>query len=209
MPKRNGFATRSKRRARRGTTRPPDDSRQRSPRTRGSRESFKRHNRSSMRSRTSSDPSGNAKMVQIHSRVFKQDPDASRGRILLVDDDPGLLRLLSIRLRAEGYDVEAVESASAALGALPRYRPDLVIPDPVEATQSGAFGFLTKPVDKQQLLDAVERAMKISGLPKTEDDWSAEIITRSPIMQECLQQARMVAASDARVLITGESGTGK
>src|SRR5690606_31410972 len=195
MPKRNGFATRSKRRARRGTTRPPDDSRQRSPRTRGSRESFKRHNRSSMRSRTSSDPSGNAKMVQIHSRVFKQDPDASRGRILLVDDDPGLLRLLSIRLRAEGYDVEAVESASAALGALPRDRPDLVItdlrmehmdgiallkeiqrqwpglcvllltahgtiPDAVEATQSGAFGFLTKPVDKQQLLDAVERAMK-------------------------------------------------
>jgi len=183
-------------------------------------------------------------MVQIHSRVFKQDPDASRGRILLVDDDPGLLRLLSIRLRAEGYDVEAVESAAAALGALPRYRPDLVItdlrmehmdgiallkeiqrqwpglcvllltahgtiPDAVEATQSGAFGFLTKPVDKQQLLDAVERAMKISGLPKAEDDWASEIITRSPLMQECLQQARMVAASDARVLITGESGTGK
>jgi len=183
-------------------------------------------------------------MVQIHSRAFRQEPDAPRGRILLVDDDPGLLRLLSIRLRAEGYDVEAVESASAALGVLPRYRPDLVItdlrmehmdgigllkeiqrqwpglcvllltahgtiPDAVEATQSGAFGFLTKPVDKQQLLDAVERAMKISGLPKTEEDWNVEIITRSPMMQECLQQARMVANSDARVLITGESGTGK
>ena len=40
------------------------------------------------------------------------------GKILLVDDDPGLLRLLSIRLRAEGYDVEAVESAHKALGAL-------------------------------------------------------------------------------------------
>ena len=38
------------------------------------------------------------------------------GKILLVDDDPGLLRLLSIRLRAEGYDVEAVESAHKALG---------------------------------------------------------------------------------------------
>src|SRR5690606_33551158 len=83
------------------------------------------------------------------------------------------------------------------------------IPDAVEATQSGAFGFLTKPVDKQQLLDAVERAMKVSGLPKTDDEWNAEIITRSPIMQECLQQAKMVASSDARVLITGESGTGK
>ena len=59
-------------------------------------------------------------MVQIHSSVFRQrDPEAPRGRILLVDDDPGLLRLLSIRLRAEGYDVEAVESANAALGILP------------------------------------------------------------------------------------------
>src|SRR5690606_26485808 len=129
MPRHGGFATRLKQRAPRGTTKPCGGSRRRWPRTHGSRESFKRHNRSSMRSRTSSGRSGNAKMVQIHSRVFKQDPDASRGRILLVDDDPGLLRLLSIRLRAEGYDVEAVESAAAALGALPRYRPDLVITD--------------------------------------------------------------------------------
>jgi two-component system response regulator GlrR len=32
----------------------------------------------------------------------------------VVDDDPGLLRLLTIRLRAENYEVEAVESAAAA-----------------------------------------------------------------------------------------------
>lgn len=170
---------------------------------------------------------------------------STRGRILLVDDDPGLLRLLSIRLRAEEYEVEAVESAAAALAALPRFRPDLVItdlrmekmdgigllkelqrqrpglcvllmtahgtiPDAVEATQSGAFGFLTKPIDKAQLLDHVARAMKVSGLPRQDDDsWSSEIITRSAAMEECLQQARMVADSDARVLIQGESGTGK
>ena len=60
---------------------------------------------------------------------IRDDLERSRGRILLVDDDPGLLRLLSIRLRAEAYDVEAVESAEAALGALPRFRPDLVITD--------------------------------------------------------------------------------
>ena len=53
----------------------------------------------------------------------------SNGRILLVDDDPGLLRLLSIRLRAEGYDVEAVESAHDALVAANRSSPDLVITD--------------------------------------------------------------------------------
>jgi two-component system response regulator GlrR len=183
-------------------------------------------------------------MIQISQRPSKEEEHTSRGRILLVDDDPGLLRLLSIRLRAEQYEVEAVESAKEALAALPRFRPDLVItdlrmqamdgigllkeiqrqrpglcvllltahgtiPDAVEATQSGAFGFLTKPVDKQQLLEYVERAMKVSGLSKTDEEWSAEILTRSPAMEACLQQAKMGAATDTRVLITGESGTGK
>src|SRR5690606_9858381 len=106
----------------------------------------------------------------------------------------------------------------ALLKEIQRQRPGLcvllltahgTIPDAVEATQSGAFGFLTKPVDKQQLLDFVERAMKVSGLPKRSDDWSHDIVTRSPVMEGCLQQARMVASTDARVLITGESGTGK
>ncbi|MCH8136280.1 MAG: response regulator, partial [Proteobacteria bacterium] len=54
---------------------------------------------------------------------------APKGRILLVDDDPGLLRLLSIRLRAEGYEVDAVESAAKALSTLGRFAPDLVITD--------------------------------------------------------------------------------
>jgi two-component system response regulator GlrR len=47
-----------------------------------------------------------------------------KARILVVDDDPGLLRLLTIRLRAENYEVEAVESAMAALSAAARFRPD-------------------------------------------------------------------------------------
>ena len=50
-------------------------------------------------------------------------------KILLVDDDPGLLRLLSIRLRAENYEVEAVESAEKALAVTTGFRPDLVITD--------------------------------------------------------------------------------
>src|SRR3954465_11234518 len=167
-----------------------------------------------------------------------------KARILVVDDDPGLLRLLTIRLRAENYEVEAVESAALALAATSRFRPELVItdlrmdqmdgigllkelqsrypglkviirtahgtiPDAVHATQLGAFGFLTKPVDKQELLDQVQKALRISGFADNDEDWRAEIVTRSSVMEEKLAQAHMVAGTDARVLITGESGTGK
>jgi two-component system response regulator GlrR len=167
-----------------------------------------------------------------------------KARILLVDDDPGLLRLLTIRLRAENYDVEAADGAAQALAATTRFRPDLVIsdlrmepvdgigllkelqnrwpglkvimltahgtiPDAVQATQMGAFGFLTKPVDKQELLDQIQRALRISGFTDTTEEWRSGIITRSAIMEERLSQAHMVAGTDARVLITGESGTGK
>ena len=169
---------------------------------------------------------------------------APKGKILLVDDDPGLLRLLSIRLRAEGYEIEAVDSAHKALATLGRFAPDLVItdlrmdkmdgigllkelqtrspglrvviitahgtiPDAVSATQSGAFGFLTKPIDKDELMATVDRALKVSGSVDVDEDWAAGIITRNQGMKEVLNQAKMVAATDARVLITGESGTGK
>jgi len=52
-----------------------------------------------------------------------------RSRVLLVDDDPGLLRLLSYRLRSAGYDVEAVDSGQKALGKLPVFQPQVVITD--------------------------------------------------------------------------------
>ncbi|MBC7983870.1 MAG: response regulator, partial [Candidatus Obscuribacterales bacterium] len=56
-------------------------------------------------------------------------PPKRKARLLVVDDDPGLLRLLTIRLRAESYEVEAAENGVAALAALARVRPDLVITD--------------------------------------------------------------------------------
>jgi two-component system response regulator GlrR len=58
-------------------------------------------------------------------------------------------------------------------------------------------------------MSTVERALKVSGSPDVDEDWSKEIITRNQNVKEILAQAKMVAATDARVLISGESGTGK
>jgi len=52
-----------------------------------------------------------------------------RPRILLVDDDRDILKLVSMRLHASGYEVQAVESGNAALAALATTRPQLVITD--------------------------------------------------------------------------------
>ncbi|KGJ90669.1 sigma 54-interacting transcriptional regulator [Colwellia psychrerythraea] len=50
-------------------------------------------------------------------------------KILIVDDDPSLLRLLSIRLSAAGYNVESAANAKIALGTLQHFIPQVVISD--------------------------------------------------------------------------------
>lgn len=50
-------------------------------------------------------------------------------KVLVVDDDPGILELISIRLEAMGYDVTAVESAEKALDSMSVARPDIVVTD--------------------------------------------------------------------------------
>jgi two-component system response regulator GlrR len=174
---------------------------------------------------------------------------ATTGDILLVDDDPDLLKLISLRLTSAGYRVRTADSGETALAALAISRPAAVItdlrmpgidglalfeaihrqhptlpviiltahgtiPDAVTATQRGVFGFLTKPFDSQELLQKVASAMRLTGeapepTRQSIGDWRAGIITRSPRMEDLLRQARLVADSDASVLIFGDSGTGK
>jgi two-component system response regulator GlrR len=56
-------------------------------------------------------------------------PQQGKASLLLVDDDPDLLRLLAIRLKANGYAVTAVESGRKALASIAASRPDLVLTD--------------------------------------------------------------------------------
>ena len=171
------------------------------------------------------------------------------GDILLVDDDPDLLKLISLRLTSAGYRVRTADSGETALAAIAVQRPAAVItdlrmpgidglqlfeaidrqhaalpviiltahgtiPDAVTATQRGVFGYLTKPFDSQDLLQKVAAALEVSGaeMPgstETAGEWRADIISRSPRMEDVLRQAKLVADSDASVLIFGDSGTGK
>jgi two-component system, NtrC family, response regulator GlrR len=171
------------------------------------------------------------------------------GDILLVDDDPDLLKLISLRLTSAGYRIRTAESGETALAAIAIQRPAAVvtdlrmpgidglqlfdaihrqhpalpvliltahgtIPDAVAATQRGVFGFLTKPFDSRELLQLVASALKLSGDDAgsgsaASGEWRTGIITRSPGMEDLLRQAKLVADSDASVLIYGDSGTGK
>ena len=172
---------------------------------------------------------------------------AAQAEILLVDDDPDLLQLITLRLSSAGYRVSTAASGEEALGKLAARRPDVVItdlrmdgmdglalfdrirsdapsqpvilltahgtvPDAVDATQRGIFAFLTKPFDGHELLAQVGRALRLSGGEIRNDvseSWRSEIITGSPIMEELLQRARLVAGSDANVVLLGASGAGK
>ena len=88
------------------------------------------------------------------------------------------------------------------------------IPDAVEATERGVFTYLTKPFDGKSLLDKIAQALALSAPAPVaeagqEPAWQSGIISRSSRMAETLAEARMVARSDASVMLRGDSGTGK
>src|SRR6202023_3610026 len=61
------------------------------------------------------------------------------------------------------------------------------IPEAVQATQCGAFGFLVKPVEKSELLGQVQRAISSTTSTRIEGDWRAEIVSRSQLMEDRLK----------------------
>jgi DNA-binding NtrC family response regulator len=88
----------------------------------------------------------------------------------------------------------------------------------VDAIKSGAYDYLTKPFQPEELTLVAERALERKGLTQrvrrlekaVRGDHPFEgIITASPRMQEVLRMVEQVARLDSTVLITGESGTGK
>src|SRR5947199_3960028 len=87
------------------------------------------------------------------------------------------------------------------------------IREAVGAMRDGAVNYLAKPIDLDELLASVQQATGISQatpLKFSQDkQLPAHIVSRSPLMQALLRDVSLIAPSESRVLITGESGVGK
>lgn len=84
----------------------------------------------------------------------------------------------------------------------------------VGAMRDGAVNYLSKPIDLDELLASVRRATGIAAEKKQitileDKQLSASIVAESPTMKTLFRDAALIAGSDSRVLITGESGVGK
>ena len=87
--------------------------------------------------------------------------------------------------------------------------------DAVRATKAGAYDLIEKPLDRERLMvvlrNALERramAREVAGLRALTDE-RYEMVGQSPVMAALHAQIAKVAPTRTRVLITGESGTGK
>jgi len=163
--------------------------------------------------------------------------------ILIVDDDASLLKLLSIRLNSEGYDVTTATDVDTAIHLITDRKFSVVLSDlrmpgkdglylldyitlnqpslpvilitahgsideAVVATEKGALGFITKPIDHSKLREALSNAIAQSS-PHVSTSWAQDIIFRSSVMQKLIDQAGLIARRDVSILISGASGTGK
>jgi DNA-binding NtrC family response regulator len=174
-------------------------------------------------------------------------------RVLIIDDDRNLRKVLRTELSGEGFSVYEAEGGIHALGLLEKDEydvllldlnmPDLsgmdilkqitasenpaqviiltahaTVPTAVAAMKMGAYDYVTKPFDLEQLKAVIEKAYEKKSLLaenrvlKTQIKKQSEItriITKSPLMMELLERVKKTALSNFPVLVSGETGVGK
>jgi two-component system nitrogen regulation response regulator NtrX len=171
-------------------------------------------------------------------------------RILVVDDEEGIRRVLHQLFEYEDHEVRSAGGGAEAIGIYQEFHPDVTFLDvkmarmdglealtkirehdsaavvimisghgtidtAVEATRRGAFDFLEKPLDTDRLLLVLRNALQQQGLVQEnarlrgEIESRHQIVGRSFSLRQVLDRVEKVAPTDARVLVTGENGTGK
>ena len=162
-------------------------------------------------------------------RILEYNLEEEGYTVLTAADGPSALRICEeTRLDLVLTDVRMPAMGGIeALTRLKAMRPDLpvvvltahgTIDSAVEAMKLGAFDYLTKPVDRDQLRSTVKKALDVGALSR-ENRYLREVIaTRfsfasmiagSRAMRAVTDTAARVASSDTTVLLEGESGTGK
>jgi two-component system nitrogen regulation response regulator NtrX len=171
-------------------------------------------------------------------------------RILVVDDEEGIRRVLHQLFEYEDHEVRSAGGGAEAIAIHQEFHPDVTFLDvkmarmdglealtrirendpsavvimisghgtidtAVEATRRGAFDFLEKPLDTDRLLVVLRNALQTQGLVQEnarlrgEIESRHQIVGRSFSLRQVLDRVEKVAPTDARVLVTGENGTGK
>jgi len=170
--------------------------------------------------------------------------------LLVVDDEPQILQVVSGILQDEGFEVLTAPDGEAALKRVGEDAPDLVLLDialpgmdglevldrlkrqypflpvviisaygsvenAVKATRLGAYDFIEKPPHADKILLTVRNALEMARLSeenrrlRQQTAPVKEIIGDSDAIRRLREQLRIVAPTNASVLITGENGTGK
>ncbi len=132
-------------------------------------------------------------------------------RVLLVDDEPQLLRALRINLRARQYEVDTAPDGTAALAAAGRRPPDLVILDlglpdldGVEVVR-GLRGWTSVPII---VLSAREtQADKVAALDAGADDYVTKPFGMDELLARMRAALRRAAPADEALMVTTESFT--
>ncbi|MEL6347994.1 MAG: sigma-54 dependent transcriptional regulator [Myxococcota bacterium] len=171
-----------------------------------------------------------------------------RGRILIVDDEPSIRKVLHAQLKRAGYDVTTAPDGAAAIARLEAEPFALLISDlkmpgvggmellsfckvnlpglpvilitahgtvdsAVEAIKIGAYDYITKPFDRDELQSVIAKALRAGAANSRSlhEDAAGRfaIIGRTPAMRRIYDRIEKVADKPSTVLITGESGTGK
>lgn len=177
----------------------------------------------------------------------------TRYRILIVDDEDNVRRMLTTAFSLQGHETHCASNGEEALQRFADAPPDVVLMDirmpemngidalkvmrtqqpripvilmtayaevetAVEALRSGAFDYVIKPFDLDELNLLIQRALQLQAMKQeirslhqalsTSWQWG-HILTNSPRMMDICKDTAKIALSQANVLISGESGTGK
>lgn len=170
-----------------------------------------------------------------------------RKKILVVDDEAIILKIINEELINEGYEVDTASDGEEASIKIKQKKYDLVILDnkmpkksgidvlkeikdikpniivimmtafgtinnAVEAMKLGAFDYITKPFENNDLIYKVKQAFKVKDSIKYKADKSEEetqLVGSSKEIMEIKRKIKKIKNLDTTILLTGESGTGK